>query len=97
MIDKERLEVHLNNSKAEELKSKFLNLIIDNPKFKNEYIELSRKIAVECVNEIILALEEYDERTSEHIKNEFGEKYDSFELQNMEQDFRYWEKVKNDL
>jgi hypothetical protein len=43
-------------------------------------IQLAKDCVLIAVDEIIMALEDYGKST--------------FELQNMEQDFRYWEKVK---
>jgi hypothetical protein len=58
------------------------------------------KLAKECakiaVNEIIEALEEYDERTENYLKKDFPN-YFSSELQNMEQDLRYWQEVKEEI
>jgi len=51
-------------------------------------------IALFTVNEIIDALEKYDDLTEQYLKDEFGIKYFSTELQNMDSDFRYWNKVK---
>lgn len=51
-------------------------------------------IALFTVNEIIDALEKYDDLTEQYLKDEFGLQYFSAELQNMDSDFRYWNKVK---
>jgi hypothetical protein len=51
-------------------------------------------IALFTVNEIIDALEKYDDLTEQYLKDEFGLEYFSAELQNMDSDFRYWNKVK---
>jgi hypothetical protein len=51
-------------------------------------------IALFIVNEIIDALETYDNFTEQYLKDEFGIEYFSAELQNMDSDFRYWNKVK---
>jgi hypothetical protein len=51
-------------------------------------------IALFTVNEIIDALERYDDLTEQYLKDEFGLEYFSAELQNMDSDFRYWNKVK---
>ena len=45
----------------------------------------AKQCAITCVDEIQKALEEYDERNNTH------------ELQNMESDFRYWEEVRKEL
>lgn len=55
------------------------------------------KVALFIVNEIIDALENYDDFTEKHLKEEFGLEYFSCELQNMDGDFRYWNKVKQEL
>lgn len=49
------------------------------------YVRNAKQCAMICVDEVIKSLEEYDERNDTH------------ELQNMESDFRYWEKVKQEL
>jgi hypothetical protein len=53
--------------------------------------------AKEVVLEIIDALEHYDDQTEKYLKDEFGLEYFSAELQNMDSDFRYWDKVLNNL
>lgn len=52
------------------------------------------EVAVKVVDEIINALSLYDDFTEQHLKDEFGLEYFSAELQNMDGDFRYWDKVK---
>jgi len=54
-------------------------------------------IALFIVNEIIDALETYDNFTEQYLKDEFGIEYFSSELQNMDSDFRYWNKVKQEI
>lgn len=54
-------------------------------------------VALFVVNEIIDALEKYDDFTEQYLKDEFGIEYFSAELQNMDGDFRYWGKVKHEL
>lgn len=49
------------------------------------YVENAKQCAIICVDKIITSLEEYDDRNSTH------------ELQNMESDFKYWEKVREEL
>jgi hypothetical protein len=66
--------------------------IVDN-KIKKEY---AIQCALIAVNEIIDALETYDDMTERHLKREFPN-YLSCELQNMEQDFRYYEQVKKEI
>ncbi len=56
----------------------------------------AKQCALIAVNQIIEALETYDERTEKHLKREFPN-YLSCELQNMEQDFRYYQKVKQEI
>lgn len=56
----------------------------------------AKQCALIAINEIIDALETYDERTEKHLKREFPN-YLSCELQNMEQDFRYYEQVKTEI
>lgn len=53
--------------------------------------------ALFVVNEIIDALERYDGLTEQYLKDEFGIEYFSAELQNMDSDFRYWNKVKQEV
>ena len=50
-----------------------------------KYLERAKQCALIAVNEIIDALEKYDDRN------------DTFELQNMDGDFRYWDKVKQEI
>ena len=47
--------------------------------------KFGQELAPKVVDEIINALETYDDEN------------DTFELQNMDGDFRYWDKVKNEL
>jgi hypothetical protein len=47
--------------------------------------KFGQELAPKVVDEIINALENYDDEN------------DTFELQNMDGDFRYWDKVKNEL
>ena len=47
--------------------------------------KFGQEFAPKVVDEIINALETYDDDN------------DTFELQNMDSDFRYWDKVKNEL
>lgn len=54
-------------------------------------------VALFVVNEITDALEKYDDFTEQYLKDEFGIEYFSAELQNMDGDFRYWNKVKQEL
>jgi hypothetical protein len=66
----------------------------------NKAIDLKKRFgdkAKEVVLEIIDALENYDDQTEKHLKDEFGLEYFSAELQNMDGDFRYWDRVLNNL
>jgi hypothetical protein len=56
-----------------------------------------KKQALIAVYQIIDALDIYDTLTESNIKQEFGLDYFSSELQNMENDFRYWNKVKHEI
>ena len=70
------------------------------PKEKaNNIIDIfsSKEMAIHVVEEIIDALETYDDRTEDYLKDEFGKEYFSCELQNMDSDFRYWSKVKSEI
>jgi len=57
----------------------------------------AKQCAKICVDEILKALTCYDSNTEEYIKEEFGKDYFSAEVQNMDSDFRYWDKVKNEI
>lgn len=69
--------------------------------FKNGGFRFNIEIAIQCaliaVDEILKALYEYDKNTEEYLKDDFGDKFMSCELQNMEWDFRYWEEVKQEI
>lgn len=56
----------------------------------------AKQCALIAINEIIDALETYDDMTEKHLEREFPN-YLSCELQNMEQDFRYYEQVKREI
>ena len=56
----------------------------------------AKQCALIAVDEIIDALETYDERTEEYLNNVYPN-YLSCELQNMEQDFRYYKQVKKEI
>jgi len=90
----------MNNAKekAEELINiyvkKFFEPIYNIHYFDN--LKLSKQCALIAVNQIIEALETYDDMTEKHLKREFPN-YLSCELQNMEQDFRYYEQVKREI
>jgi hypothetical protein len=74
--------------KAKELVEKFT--------FNCRECDNAKQCALIAVNQIIEALETYDEMTEKHLKREFPN-YLSCELQNMEQDFRYYQKVKQEI
>jgi hypothetical protein len=59
--------------------------------------KFGKEVAVKVVDEIIDALSLYDEFTEKHLKDEFGLEYFSAELQNMDGNFRYFDKVKYEL
>ena len=63
--------------------------------YSNSY--MAKQCALIAVNEIIDALEKYDELTEKHLKDEFDVTYFSCELQNMDSDFRYWNEVKQEI
>jgi hypothetical protein len=75
--------------KARELVDKFTVVGLQQ---RNEGIQC----AIIAVDEILEALEEYDERTENYLKKDFSN-YFSSELQNMEQDLRYWQEVKQEI
>ena len=60
----------------------------------DEYI--AKQCALIAIDEIIEALETYDEKTEKHLKEEFPD-YLSCERQNMEQDLRFYEQVKKEI
>jgi hypothetical protein len=60
-------------------------------------IDSHKEGAFIAVDEIIDALEKYDELTEKHLKDEFDVTYFSCELQNMDSDFRYWQQVKQEI
>lgn len=80
---------------AKELILKYYELV------KNKYpstsgMPLAKECALIDINNTIDALETYDDMTERHLKREFPN-YLSCELQNMEQDFRYYEQVKREI
>ena len=58
---------------------------------------IAKYCALIAVDKIIDALEKYDELTEKHLKDKFDVTYFSCELQNMDSDFRYWNKVKQEI
>jgi hypothetical protein len=85
--------------KAKELTLKFMKIDSDSEKFDEFEMKLfyAQRCALIAVDEIIDALEKYDELTEKHLKDEFNVTYFSCELQNMDSDFRYWNKVKQEI
>lgn len=80
---------------AEELVDEILESLYNDGSlsFKRILFERAKEVAKIAVRRIIAALEEYDTRTETYLKKEFGQNYTSAELQNMEQDFRFYDKV----
>jgi hypothetical protein len=70
--------------------------LVENFTFNCRECDNAKQCALIAVNQIIEALETYDERTEEHLKEEFPN-YLSCELQNMEQDLRFYEQVKKEI
>jgi hypothetical protein len=58
--------------------------------------ENKKKCALIAVDEILESLYEYDNRTEQYLKDQ-GIEYQSYELQNMDADFRYWNQVKSEI
>ena len=83
--------------KAIELLNKYNSLQVSFYKNQDPSYGYAKQCALIAVNEIIDALEKYDELTEKHLKDEFDVTYFSCELQNMDSDFRYWEKVKQEI
>jgi hypothetical protein len=71
--------------------------MIPTEKAKDLVSKFGVEVAVKVVDEIMDALELYDDFTEKYLKDEFGLEYFSAELQNMDGDFRYWDKVKHEL
>jgi len=67
--------------KARELYGRYLPTLLPVLNPKEE----AKTYAIICVNEIQEALEEYDTRNN------------TYELQNMDSDFRYWKEVRKEL
>lgn len=85
--------------KAEELVNSYrIILMNEDTECGNEILctSIAKQSALITVNEILEALEEYDERTENYLKEDFPD-YFSFELQNMEQDLRFYEQVKKEI
>jgi hypothetical protein len=56
----------------------------------------AKQCALIAVDEILTALYEYDNRTEKYLKEQ-GIEYQSYELQNMDADFRYCQEVKQEI
>jgi hypothetical protein len=80
--------------KAEELVLTYLKL--QEPNYNWFHKGLAKQCALIAVKEILEGLKEYDERTENYLKKDFPD-YFSFELQNMEQDLRFYEQVKKEI
>ena len=80
--------------KAKELVNKFYPRATSYSLDRKNQNENAKQCALIAVDEIIDALEKYDELTEKHLKDEFDVTYFSCELQNMDSDFRYWNEVK---
>lgn len=68
----------------------------DEPRDGKYIAEDAKKCALISVESTIKALEEYDNYTEEYLQKDFPEFW-SCQKQNMEWDFRYWEKVKQEI
>lgn len=86
--------------KAKELIEKYLKLDIEIGGQHDGYLTMkihnAKQCAIIAVDEILIALYEYDNRTEQYLKEQ-GIEYQSYELQNMDADFRYWQEVKQEL
>jgi len=82
--------------KAEELFKKYYNYLKANLMDDKEAWEDAKECALIAVEGILEGLKEYDERTENYLKEDFPD-YFSFELQNMEQDLRFYEQVKKEI
>jgi hypothetical protein len=78
--------------KAKALYDKYRPLFFGSVAYKS----LAKQCATIEVKGIIQALENYDDITEHYLKKEFPD-YFSCQLQNMDSDFRYWEKVLSEL
>jgi DNA-binding Lrp family transcriptional regulator len=57
---------------------------------------VDKNTVIFMVKEIIKALQDYDDNTENYLREDFP-KYSSAECQNMENDFRYWSEVLNEV
>ena len=84
--------------KAKELVERFIQASVVTDDGETFYHPKPFCVAKQCaliaVQNTIDALSEYDKRTEEYLRKQFPN-YFSSELQNMESDFRYWDKVRN--
>lgn len=85
--------------KAKELVDKFLPIVdCGENRYTTKVQESNAKQCAKiCVEEIIKGLSEYDERTEQYLKEEKGIDFTSYELQNMDSSFRYWNSVLNEI
>jgi hypothetical protein len=85
--------------KAEDLVNSYrIILMNEDTECGNEILctSIAKQCAIIAVKEILEGLKEYDERTENYLKEDFPD-YFSFELQNMEQDLRFYEQVKKEI
>lgn len=82
--------------KAEQLLSHYNSILIDEISHGGARGYASYKCALIAVDEIIESLYDYDKNTENHLNNEFPN-YFSCEVQNMESDLRFWDKVKEEI
>jgi len=75
----------------------YVEQLLDVGLYRSDVLTNAKNIALIAVGQIINALREYDTSTEGYLKDEFGLKYFSAELQNMESSFRYWDKFKNEI
>ena len=76
----------------EEYKHIALGKTVDGYAYYMETFE-AKECAKITVKRIIAGLETYDKTTERELRKEFNIDFNSFELQNMEQDFRFFNKV----
>jgi len=71
--------------KAKELVVNFYDIDVKNPLEYGMEWKMAKQCALIAVDEIIDALAEYDNRNN------------TYELQNMDRDFNYWQEVKQEI
>ena len=76
--------------KADDLMAFYRQYIIGETKEAKKYA--SKQCAFKTVDVILQALNEYDSNTESEIKD-----FQSFQEQNMERDWNYWENVKREI